>query len=228
MEEAKKVETKSQAAEAPTSIHTKSEVKKDNTARNVAIALGGCLILLICLLICVFIVLPLIGVSIIGAGATQVANEIEKTQQINQNAYNAPKSLNETVRVGDVEWKVEEVKNFGDTVPAANQFFDEITKPDTKFIMLKFSAKNLGTSSKTLLGLKIVDAEGKQYDMDSMAALNVRKPGEESSAIASINPNIVETFVDVFEVAEDATGLRLEITDLSILSPKKEYIDLGL
>jgi hypothetical protein len=214
-------------AKKPAAAASATPAKQDNSTRNILLVLGGCLAVVVCLVVCVFVIIPAVTLGGIASIGNKVADDIEKSQQVNTDAYNRPSKINDTVKVGNIEWQVTKSQDFGSILPSYSEYLDDVTNNEVRFIRVEFSAKNMSSNDATILSLNVVDDKGRTFSLSGNTYLTL-KTGEQSSVFASLDPDIRKSFVDIYEVPTDAKGLRLEVTDLNLLTPQKAYIDLGL
>jgi hypothetical protein len=137
-------------------------------------------------------------------------------------------ALNEDVRVGEVRWKVLEVKK----AEAIEKEFGEPEKANGVFIIVKLEAELLGKESGTVDAsqLSIIDSQKRtfKHSNEGQTALMVSKGFKESLFLKQVNPNVPISGWVAFDIAKDASGLKLKIKDLRMFSSKYEYVDLGI
>lgn len=155
---------------------------------------------------------------------SSTVKEEETTETVIKGSKEDPYSKNEIVLVEEVQWKLLEVENLGNTLEDPNGFLED-KKSTGSFIKIRFSVKNTGTKAKTLTSLKIVDK--KEREFTSYPAFGYVEDNDELFLLDNINPGIEKTYVDIYEIPTDAEGLMLEITSLEF-AREKAYIDLGL
>lgn len=138
--------------------------------------------------------------------------------------------INEDVHVGDVRWKVTEVKDLGNTLKGSASKYPTFTKNKTtggKFVEVTVEVENLGSEMKSASNLNIVDDKGREFihATDVSAWL---PEGKEMFVLANLNPNVPQTFTDIYEIPADAVGLKIEVGDLELLKDNSVFIELGV
>lgn len=81
-----------------------------------------------------------------------------------------------------------------------------------RWIVVRFTVKNVGKEMKTLTPLKLFDDEDREFVT--------------LSETDNINPGLEGTYTVSYEVPTEAKGFILEVTDLEVM-PDKAYISLG-
>jgi len=140
--------------------------------------------------------------------------------------------VNQDVRVGDVRWKVLEVKDLGSRLKGSQSrysTFQEDVITTGKFIKVRFEVENLGKELKSVTWLRLVDSQSREYVPYSGVSAWIPEK-EDLFLIENLNPNIPKTLAVIFDVAKDASGLKFRATDLRVLGAgvKEVLIDLGL
>jgi hypothetical protein len=136
-------------------------------------------------------------------------------------------SKDNNVIVGNIDWKIIEVKDLGNSIRPDNANY--LQSKIGKFVYLRFTVKNSGQNSVTIYDLNIIDSKGHVYSICLPAYAYIGNT--ETCAVAEVRPNVSETFSATFDIPVDSTGLVLQVTDL-LYPPtsslgQKSYIDLG-
>jgi hypothetical protein len=131
------------------------------------------------------------------------------------------------VKTGDINWDLLEVKDLGTQIPDASGNIYPAT--NGKFIFISFSVENVGSDSRTLYDLRVIDDAGRIYSICNQAYGYLFGPVYEACTLTPILPNEKsQNFSATFDVDLSSKGLILEFTDLLIPSKDMAYIDLGL
>ena len=189
----------------------------------------GCLFILFCLLLVGIIaaILPDADLSQEDAAATQTAETATRAAKaaVTQTAV-APAKVGEDVRVDEVRWHVLSAEDLGDTLSSDNRFVDSKTTAG-RFIRVRFEIENLSNDLLTYGGLDLVDNRDREYTSYSESFMFLPDE-EECSFIENLNPNIPKICTVIYEVAADAAGLKIVVSDLKIFGSDEKEIDLGL
>ena len=171
------------------------------------------------------IIVLIIVIAIAGGGG-------EKNEAPTSTSEETPTvySINQDVRVGDIGWKLIDVKDYGNILKGSKSKYpdwyeDKITTG--KFIGITLEVENLGTEVKSMTSYEIIDDRGRKFRpaSDVLAWIPEEK---ELILFPTLNPNITKQFTEIYEVSADATGLKIKVGDLTLLSPKEALISLGL
>jgi len=176
----------------------------------------------LCILLGVFIVIIIIAIASSGEEKKPPVSSSKKAPVI----Y----SINQNVRVGDVRWKLLDVKDRGNILRASESRYPTITKDKTttgKFIEITMEVENLGTEMKTVSNLKLVDDKGREFIPASDVSEWIPED-KELFLIENLNPNVPRQFTLIYEVPADATGLKVKVGDLSLFGEEEALISLGL
>lgn len=134
--------------------------------------------------------------------------------------------INEDLQVGEVRWKVLEVNK----AEAIEQSFGEPKKAGGVFVILKLEAELLGKESGTVSAtqLRVIDSKNRTFEHSTEGQTALTMADKESLFLKQVNPNVPITGYAAFDVAKDATGLKLKIKDLRLASTEYGYVDLGI
>lgn len=133
--------------------------------------------------------------------------------------------LGQNVKVGEIRWKITGAKNLGQTLKSDNQFIKE-KSTSGRFVQVTFEIENQSKDLKTFAGLDVVDKQGRVYKASSDALAFIQE--DTRCILENINPNIVKSCLVIYEMPQDATGLKAKATDLMLLGMQEKLIDLGL
>lgn len=132
--------------------------------------------------------------------------------------------LQEDIQIGEVRWKVIGAAK-KESMPA---LLNKELRANGVFIIIKLEAEMLGKKGGTIdsTQLTIVDSGGREFShsVEGQTLLNVAK---ESLFLKQINPNVPVSGWVIFDIAKDATGLKLKIKDLRTFSDEYGYVALG-
>ena len=138
--------------------------------------------------------------------------------------------IKEDVRVGDVRWKVTEVKDRGNTLKGSESKYPSFTKNKAtsgKFVQITVEVEKLGSEIKSASNLNIVDEKGREF-IHATDVSSWLPEGKEMFLLSNLNPNVPQTFTDIYEIPADAVGLKLKVGDLELLKNNSALINLGL
>jgi hypothetical protein len=161
---------------------------------------------------------------------SEASKNIEEQKQVetnkNDEAWNNPAKLNEAIAVKDVSWTVVSAQDLGSTIKSKYSSFGEDCKANSgKFIKVTLKVKNNYKEIKTLTDVDLLDDQKREFktSTDTFGCID-----GDLYILANINPGIEKTFIAVYEVPNDAKGLKLKLGDLDFFSKEFKYVTLGL
>jgi hypothetical protein len=175
------------------------------------------------------VLIALITISIIGGGAKKERNVFTPITPAQETKQETPQAkvfkIGEDVIVdGETRWKVLSVENLGSKLSSTNPFIESKTTTG-KFIQVRFEVENISKDLQSVGNVGLIDSQGREYVPSSEVFFWI--PNEEKLfLIDNINPNITKTYTVIFDVAQDATGLKFRPGGVVIL--KNIFIDLGI
>lgn len=171
------------------------------------------------------IIVLIIIIAIVGGGGgekKETAPSTEKTPTV----Y----SINQDVRVGDVRWRLVDVKDKGNILRASESKYPTFAEDKTttgKFIEVTIEVENLSTEMKSVSNLKLVDDKNREFIHASDISEWIPED-KELFLLSNLNPNMPQQFTDMYEIPADATGLKVKVGDLSLWGTKEALISLEL
>jgi hypothetical protein len=152
-------------------------------------------------------------------------------------AYGAQKrlvtlpSLNDEVTVGKAIWQLLEVKDRGSVLLASESEYPPFAEDKTttgKFIEITLQVTNIGTITEDWWGdPMLVDQKGTEFKNAYDVYLWI--PDDNEAVLPeSLQPRIPRQFTWIFEVPNDALGLKVRLDDIAFWSNKEALIDLAL
>ncbi len=177
--------------------------------------------------------------AIAGGGGDKKGSDKSSNQAVSSSSEQSPGKteakkedkkevkVGETLTVGEVKWVAANPEKTN-TIKSDNEFIKP-AKASGVFVIVPLTAELIGKESGTIneSQLNIVDSKGRKFkttdNSDVMMLMS-----DSSIFLKQVNPNVPVNGKAVFDIATDATGLKLEIEDLRAFSNEKGYIDLGL
>ncbi len=162
-----------------------------------------------------------------GTGSNQAASSSSSEQSSGTTEAKKEVKVGETLTVGEVKWTAGSPERT-DTIKSDNEFIKP-AKANGVFVIVPLTAELIGKESGTIDSsqFNIVDSKGRKFkptdNSDVMMLMS-----DSSIFLKQVNPNVPVSGKAVFDIATDATGLKLEIDDLRAFSNEKGYIGLGL
>ena len=129
------------------------------------------------------------------------------------------------LKVGDIIWKVENVEYLGPQI-LSNSGDGFLESKFGRFIGIEFSAENTGQDIRTIIDLKVIDSQGREFPICA-AAYGYLGIGS-ACLLVDIYPESRQTFFASFDVPLDSVDLILEVSGLGSLPVETAYIDLGI
>lgn len=180
----------------------------------------------------VLIVLGIIG-SIMGGDSTDTSStsssskekSVAKTETTEKKDTSV--KIGEEITVGEVKWIVNKAERLSEVKP--DNEYGTVAKPNGTFVMVDMTAELVGKESGTIDSsqLKVVDSQGRKFEPTDNFDVSVNL-GDAWIFLKQVNPNVPLSGKAVFDIANDAQGLKLEIHDLRFGSNDKGYVDLGI
>lgn len=186
-----------------------------------------------CFLISIIIIGFLFIAGVFGAKKVvdKVNSDIKKSESTENSNFNNPKSINSSVQVSKLEWKVLEVKDLGSTIRANAPYYTDCkATTDTHFISVRFKVKNTGSESQYVNAPTIADSNKNKFSYYSnyYKCLSTTKSLDKIFSVESLNPGVEKTYIMYYEVSNDAKELRFRVEDGNVFTPTVDFIDLGL
>lgn len=149
----------------------------------------------------------------------------ETTEELIDISKIQSQSIDEAVRTGDIIWNITEVRDLGIRLDLETGI-DYLEAEEGKFIGIRFTVENVGSESKFIYDLNVVDSRGRKFPI-CLPGFAFFFPGE-ACALEEIVPGLERRLSASFDVALDSKGLLLEVTDLNAPAGEKKYIDLDI
>jgi hypothetical protein len=133
-------------------------------------------------------------------------------------------AVGEDVTVGEVHWKVLESKDLGKELKSDNEFM----KPKTtggKFVLIRLEVENQKDKAASYAGVNLVDSKDRTFERYTEQFGYI--PENETCMLEQLNPNIVKTCSEIFELPGDANGIKVKLGDLEIFGGKEALVELG-
>lgn len=167
--------------------------------------------------------------AVLGNKITIPRVQIYAAQALTENSKAEPPKevgLNQEMTIGNTKWKVLSVKNLGQNLKSDNMFMED-QKTSGKFIQVEVGIENIGTESTSVRGMKMVDNQNREFNHFDSAYLFL--PDDKSPySVGDLNPNIPRSYMDIYELPTDASGLRLKVEDLKTYEGAYGYVNLGI
>jgi len=139
-------------------------------------------------------------------------------------------SKNQLVQVGSAAWVVLTARDRGSILKGSESRFPMLMNDKTtngKFIEVSLQVENTGTITETFVSdPNIIDNKQRQYKPMSLDAWEWIP--EDEAYLSDLQPGVPVKWTGIYEVAKDASGLKLEVGDISVWGTDTALIDLGL
>lgn len=167
----------------------------------------------------IFILLGIAIIVIVGAGCGEGDKKDISIYDINQD-----------VRVGDIKWKLVDVKDRGNILKASESRYSFIAENKTtsgRFIEITIEVENLSKELKSVSNLTLIDSKGREFTSASDVSEWISEE-KELFLLDNLNPNMPIQFSDIYEVPIDAKSLKVIVGDLEFWGGEEALINLGL
>ena len=131
--------------------------------------------------------------------------------------------IGDDVQVGDIRWRALEFQDLGNTLESDNEFIKDVTTAG-RFVRIRFEVENLGNEQVYLANIKIVDDRDRAFSEASGVFYWI--PEQESCILTTLNPNVPDICNAIYDIAQDAVGLKLKVTNLQVFFEDSELIVL--
>lgn len=135
--------------------------------------------------------------------------------------------LNDKVEFDDSAWIVTEAKDLGKELKAPNSFVKP-KKTEGHFVLVKFKITNKGKKEANILEHpKVVDSKSREFGNFDEQMMYLPEDMK-SIFLESLQPDVTKSFAAIYELPEDAKGLKFQAKELELFGSKKALIDLGI
>lgn len=131
----------------------------------------------------------------------------------------------ELIVLGDAEWALLSAEDLGQTLTKTVLYPERTT--DGHFVAVTYELRNLSDGTIYFLGVDLVDETARFYKQIPAMQHYVMDEQLQCSG-EPINAGLKKRCQVIYELPADATGLRIEFTDLASTNPETELVDLGL
>lgn len=151
--------------------------------------------------------------------AKQASTEVKKENSV---------KVGESLQVGEVKWVAENPQKTAE-IKSSNEYIAP-AKANGVFVIVDLTAELTGKDSGTVdsTQFKIVDSKGRSFDATTESDVFVAIDSKNLIFLKQVNPNVPVKGKAVFDIAADATGLKLQIKDLRFGSDEKGFVELGI
>ena len=134
--------------------------------------------------------------------------------------------IGDYVRAGDIEWQI---KKEPDKMKEIWGDYDS-QKANGTFVLIELTGMLTGKGSAIVstAEFQLIDKEDIRYETTNNGEAGLKELDLKSLSREQLNPGVSITGWIVFDVPEDATGLKLEVGDLVPDSDRVGLIDLGI
>lgn len=133
--------------------------------------------------------------------------------------------INQDIQVGEVRWKVLEAQDLGNTLKSDNQFIEPLTIAG-RFIKVRFEIENQSADTLSFTDVNLLDSQDRKFQNSANAIGFIVQP-DKPCLLEQLNPNVPKQCVEIYEVAADSKGLRVQVGDLDFLGSAEGLIELG-
>lgn len=131
--------------------------------------------------------------------------------------------LNTDVVTGDIKWRALSVEDLGNKMVSDNQFIEDATTGG-RFIRVVVEIDNRGTSPASYWTPELLDSQERTFNEFSGQYSFV--PDDQECLFLTLNPGLSKRCAHIYEVAGDAQGLKLKVTDFGLFFGNEAIIEL--
>ena len=142
-------------------------------------------------------------------------------------------SVNEEVTVGKAIWELLEAKDRGSVLRGSESDYPMFTEDKTssgRFIQITLQVTNVGTITESYWSAPTLIALIDDKDTAFKPADGVYQwiTDDKEALMEALQPRVTRQFIWIYEVSEDAIGLKVRVEDIAFSSDARALIDLGL
>jgi len=138
-------------------------------------------------------------------------------------------SVNQNVELGKARWILLSAVDKGSVLKSSESWAPRITEDKNttgKFIEVILEIENIGNETETFIADPIlIDSKEREYKPASRVHMWV--PDEYETTIPELHPGVPKKCMLIYEVAKDATDLKLKVHDISFGGSARALISLG-
>lgn len=150
--------------------------------------------------------------------------DAEEAARRNKEVATEKASLDTAVTFPDSEWTVREVKDLGKVLENG----DKRRETEGRFIHVAFDIANKSDADAILFEpAKVFDAAGTEY-LDLDVQDDFLPEGSVTVTMTTMPKGETSSFVAIYEIKPDATGLELEARSFDAFNEKAQRVKLGL
>lgn len=164
----------------------------------------------------------LVAGMVLGASGCDVEQDKGDKAEQKEQTY----AVNQPVKVGDVQWVVTGVKDRGKSLAATDGFSNPRTT-EQKFVEVTYKVENLGDEQKTTVGVDLEDSKGREFKAIEDEFSYVPEK-QQLGLLSNLNPNVSQTFTQIYEIPADATGLFARVGNLQAFDNEVKKVKLGI
>lgn len=188
------------------------------------------------------VAMAMIIVASIGSSGSSTSTQVVKTpNNQGQPTPSTPRTsiptstpaiaqVNQDVRVGKARFVVLSALDRGATLKRSESRYPTIAQDKTtsgRFIEVRVEIENMGEITESFVSSPhIIDSQNREYK--KAEGVSEWIPTDAEWFLPALQPGVPKRFILIYEVAKDATLLKLKASDISFGSSKSALINLGL
>lgn len=139
-------------------------------------------------------------------------------------------SVGQDVILGKARWRVLSARDRGSVLKASESLYPMLAKDKVstgRFIEVAFEVENIGEVTEDFVSAPTV-LDSKDREFESAEGCWDWIPDEKRWFFPKLPPGVRKQFIEIYEVSQDATGLKLKIRDISVSGTDTAFVGLGL
>lgn len=133
--------------------------------------------------------------------------------------------LNETFSMSDIKYTFTKSEK---RAQVGTQYSNEKAADGAVFLIVYYTEENTGKETKTVTTdrFSLLDGKGRKFSTSSKASTSLMVEMKEKDFLLSqLQPNISHKSASVYEIPQDATGLKLEVNG-GLFTTEKAFVNL--
>ncbi len=141
---------------------------------------------------------------------------------------------NQTVELKEVEWKVKDAQDLGNTLDGADSkyktryYTPDDKKANGRYVQVTFTITNKDKESLSFSASKVKLIDEDEYEYSYATDVSAWIPKDEDNFYEQINPNSSITTTLIYDIPDNVDKLMVKATNFEYILEKEAYIELDI